>query len=203
MYSNIARFMMLIEEAKSALVNPRDGDDRTFYSTLFGSLDTLQSYLVSHITQSNMEAFKPLITDDKISILELLSRELRQTYRSNFLSEDTRQQMLQDVRKLKEDVLFNEHLSLHEKNYIVKLLHDVERALQSYWLGGFDDVASTVAALGGGAAVVTDQAQRGWFMSGVLRIWEFLNVSADGVRALSATGSEVVALIDEIEHLTQ
>jgi len=201
-YKKIARFMMLIDEAKHGFSTLEDIEQRPFYLGMFPFLDTLESRLFTHLNDSDMSAFKDLITDDKLAIVELMSRELHRHYRSRSIDSDIREEMLKAVRDLMGKILVEDGLSEQEKAYIVKLLRDVEVALLSYWLGGFDEIASSVAALAAGVANVSSETKKGWLLNSVTRIWNFLSFRSNELKAIASATKEVVAVVDDIQNLT-
>ncbi len=203
-FRNIGKFMDLVDEAKNAVIKLDEQElSPAFYLSAFAFLDELVSRLTTHLGDGDMAAFKPYLSDERIVLVEMLSQILRRSYRSAILSEGARNEMLRDVRELIDTVLQNDSFSTYEKSYIVKLLRDIEEALLSYWLGGFDDVASSVTAAAASIAVVSNVAQRGWLTTQLGRLWDFVTSKSEGTKAIAAAGKEVVTLIDSVDKLTQ
>ncbi|GAA3271374.1 hypothetical protein GCM10020218_013740 [Dactylosporangium vinaceum] len=196
--------MLLVDEAKAALVNVAgdDQEDRAFYLEAFQSLDAIVARLTTHLQHTDMSPFSGYISNERIYILELLSRELRRSYKRSSFTEESRFELLQQVRSLKDAITTSESLSAEEKLYLIQLLDDVERALRSYWLGGFNEVRSTVTAVAAGVAAVSDEPSRGWLMRKFNAMWAFLVSHSDEARALTSAGREAVALVDDINNLT-
>lgn len=192
----------LIDEAKAAVVELMDEDERAFYLQPLVKLDPLMTVLLSRLGDNNMESFAPYLTDEAIYALEGVSRALRRLSRFPVLDEEARDDLLADVRKMIDDVIRDDTLSYEIKSYIVKLLRNVESALLGFLLGGFGEVSACIAAVAAGVAMVADPAAKAGWSDRWKGLWKKLVAHTDDVKAITSAGKGAIELIEGIDKLT-
>ncbi|MFJ8833820.1 hypothetical protein [Micromonospora aurantiaca] len=201
LFMRVGAFLDLIQESKAAIRRLPDGEDAEYYLRPLEQLDPLSDLFLTHLGQPDMSAFSTFYRKDLLYALGAASRVLRKVERSATLSKEARDSLLDDVRKLIDDVAESDDLPHEAKVYLIKLLRDVEGALLSFIVGGFDDVAAAVAALAAGTVRLQTVEQQSWLKSRIGALWTSLTTRAQGVSAISTAVTDVVGAIEGVNKV--
>jgi len=149
-----------------------------------------------------MKSLSHLLTRELIVGLELVSLTLFRISPSPTITQDGVYQLLVSVRTLIDDVSAQADLPENAKIYITKLLRDVEDALVWYRIGGFERVASTVAAVSAGVFLVPSEVRRNWLVDRLSNFWTSLQSHSSEIQAVSNSAQSVIGVMEGIRNLT-
>ncbi|WP_346535567.1 hypothetical protein [Micromonospora sp. DPT] len=197
----IGELLQLIEEARQAVLELPDPDERRFYLEPFEVMDRLVETLTFYNSIATMQKFSPMLTSETIYALEAVSRALRKVVQRPAIDVSTQRELLNGVRALIDDVLAFDDLTPDAKLYIVRLLKRAEEALLAFRLVGFEDVSASIAALAAGTIVIQEQPIRGWFLDRLGKIWRTLVTGASGVEVIGSAAQTIAGAIDGVEKL--
>lgn len=200
-FIRIGQLVRLIQETKDAIQGLPAEEDPAFYLKPFEYLDALATKLRMHIGHGDMKTFHEVIPEHVLVGVGAAARVLRRYGQTPVIEEADRAELLDQVRTIIDDVSNHPDLPKHAKLFMLKLLRDVEGALIAFRLGGFDDVAATVAALAGGVVYVENVDQRGWWGRHVSRLWEAVLARAKGVQAIAESVTSVSEAVEAVRHV--
>jgi len=199
--ARLGDFIRLIEESKAAVrALPEDAEPDYYFQPL-KEVDEIVPLILSHLGSGGMSDFARFFRDDLIFMLGAASRIVRKHSHSPVLDDQAQADLLATVRGLIDEVSRSSELSPEAKLYLLKLLRDVEGALISFHVVGFESVAASVAAIAAGAIVLDDVKQRGWLKAQVEKLWGQMISIAHGVSQISAVVNDGVGAIETVNKI--
>lgn len=202
LFVKVASLLKLVEDARLAIMSLDEGESRDFYLRAFDALDRLGPAMRAHLTHAHMQSYAEYLTDASVLPLEAASIYLRGIgARTPVPSQAQLDDLLDLVRWMIDEVSSHDSLGRQVKLFIIARLRDVESAILSMHIGGFEDIAAAVGAVTSGLFVVPEGPQRGWFVGLLERLLKKTRDSAPAVKEIAESTAAVLDTFEKAKNL--